>query len=128
LALSRLVERWGDVVARVRADGRGVLAAALEHAIPTAVSARGEITLELEGDGAVYQEPIEQGAADLLSAIGSLFTGASSVQLRASGAPSEATPRRLTTEGVRNERLTILRKRDPALDSAVDALNLELLD
>ena len=37
-------------------------------------------------------------------------------------------PRRLTAESVRSERLAMLRRRDPTLDAAVDALDLELLD
>jgi hypothetical protein len=44
-------------------------------------------------------------------------------------APSaDQTPRRVTEESVRSERLAMLRKRDPSLDIAVDALDLELLD
>jgi hypothetical protein len=125
-----LVERWGDVLARVRGDGRGVLAAALEHAIPVAVSGRGEITLELEPTGAVYQQPIAGSAADVLSAIGTIFTGATRLSVRApdgGAGPAEA-PARLTEEGVRGERLALLRRRDPVLDLAVEALDLELLD
>jgi hypothetical protein len=124
------VERWGDVVARVRADGRGVLAAALEHAIPVAVSGRGEITLELEPTGAIYQQPIAGSAADVLSGIGTFFTGATRLSVRApaGGAVVADPPARLTEEGVRGERLALLRRRDPVLDLAVEALDLELLD
>jgi hypothetical protein len=35
---------------------------------------------------------------------------------------------RLTTEAVRAERLAALRARDPVLDAAIEALDLELLD
>jgi DNA polymerase-3 subunit gamma/tau len=130
LTLNQLVERWGEVIACVRADGRQVLAAALEHALPSAVSARGEITLSLEGPDALYQQPIAAGSADVLTVIGTLFTGATRVQVRIDEevAAGDAAPRRLTAEGVRNERLARLRRRDPALDLAVDALDLELLE
>ncbi|HEU4642240.1 MAG TPA: DNA polymerase III subunit gamma/tau [Gemmatimonadaceae bacterium] len=130
LAINRLVERWDDVIARVRADGRMVLAAALQHAIPGAVSGRGEITLELEGSDAVYQQPIADAASDVLSAVGTFFTGATRLQVRvADGAGTDAAaPRRLTEESIRSERLAMLRKRDPALDLAIDALDLELID
>jgi hypothetical protein len=37
-------------------------------------------------------------------------------------------PARLTEQGVRAERLEALRARDPGLDAAVDALDLELLE
>jgi DNA polymerase-3 subunit gamma/tau len=130
LSLNRLVERWGEVIDAVRADGRGFLAAALEHALPAAVTGRGDITLELDAAGSIYQQPIADSAADVLSAIGTIFTGASRIRTVAPDRPAEggAPPPRLTEEGVRSERLAMLRKRDPVLDLAVEALDLELLD
>jgi hypothetical protein len=131
LSLNRLAERWGEVIARVRDDGRGVLAAALEHAIPIGVSGRGEITVELEPGGAIYQQPIAGGAADVLSAVGTLFTGATRLSVSAPAMEAltpDAPPARLTEEGVRGERLALLRRRDPVLDLAVEVLDLELLD
>jgi DNA polymerase-3 subunit gamma/tau len=131
LSLNRLVERWDEVIAAVRADGRGFLAAALEHALPSAVTGRGDITLELDATGSIYQQPIADSASDVLSAIGTLFTGASRLRTLAPEHPLEsdaAPPRRLTEEGVRAERLAMLRKRDPVLDLAVDVLDLELVD
>jgi DNA polymerase-3 subunit gamma/tau len=130
ISLNRLVERWAEVIATVRADGRGFLAAALEHALPSAVTGRGDITLELDAAGSIYQQPIADSASDVLSAIGTIFTGASRLRTIAPEQPAEpdAAPRRLTEEGVRAERLALLRKRDPVLDLAVDALDLELLD
>ncbi|HEY9448854.1 MAG TPA: hypothetical protein VIQ60_03840, partial [Gemmatimonadaceae bacterium] len=130
LSLNRLVERWGEVIDVVRAEGRGFLAAALEHALPSAVTGRGDITLELDAAGSIYQQPIADSATDVLSAIGTIFTGASRLRTLAPERPaaSEAPLRRLTEEGVRSERLSMLRKRDPVLDLAVDALDLELLD
>jgi DNA polymerase-3 subunit gamma/tau len=130
LSLNRLVERWGEVIDAVRADGRGFLAAALEHALPSAVTGRGDITLELDAAGSIYQQPIADSATDVLGAIGTIFTGASRLRTIAPERPPEAElpPRRLTEEGVRSERLAMLRKRDPILDLAVEALDLELLD
>jgi DNA polymerase-3 subunit gamma/tau len=130
ISLNRLVERWDEVVAAVRADGRGFLAAALEHALPSAVTSRGDITLELDAAGSIYQQPIADSAADVLGAIGTFFTGAARLRTIAPERPSEngAPPPRLTEEGVRSERLSLLRKRDPTLDLAVEALDLELLD
>jgi hypothetical protein len=124
-----LAERWGEVVSYVRTEGRAVLAAALQRALPVAVSARGEITLELDAADAAYEQPITSGSADVLAAVAVLFTGATRLQVRVAPAPSaEQTPRRVTEESVRSERLAMLRKRDPSLDIAVDALDLELLD
>ncbi len=130
LSLNRLVERWGEVIDAVRVDGRGFLAAALEHALPSAVTGRGDITLELEGSGSIYQQPIADSAADVLGAIGTIFTGASRLRTVAPehAAEPDTPPRRLTEEGVRAERLAMLRKRDPVLELAVEELDLELLD
>ena len=129
LSVNVLAERWGEVVSHVRTDGRAVLAAALQRALPVAVSARGEITLELDAADAAYEQPITSGSADVLAAVAVLFTGATRLQVRVAPAPSaDQTPRRVTEESVRSERLAMLRKRDPSLDIAVDALDLELLD
>ncbi len=43
-------------------------------------------------------------------------------------AASPAPPRRVTVTGAKAERLKALRQRDPTLDSAMDSLDLELLD
>ncbi|HEX5409297.1 MAG TPA: DNA polymerase III subunit gamma/tau [Gemmatimonadaceae bacterium] len=129
LSVNVLAERWGEVVSRVRAEGRAVLAAALHRAIPIAVSGRGEITVELEAADAAYEQPIATGAADALAAVNALFTGATRLQVRVAPSPAaDQAPRRVTEESVRSERLAMLRKRDPSLDIAVDALDLELLD
>jgi len=130
LSVNVLAERWGEVVSHVRAEGRAVLAAALHRALPVAVSGRGEITLELEAADAAYEQPITSGSIDVLAAVAALFDGATRLQVRVAPARSadQAPPRRVTEESVRSERLAMLRKRDPSLDIAVDALDLELLD
>jgi hypothetical protein len=51
------------------------------------------------------------------------------VRLQSAGSAAvERKPRRLSAEDVRNERLTQLRSKDPALDAAANALDLELVD
>src|SRR6185437_11297209 len=129
LSVNVLAERWGEVVSHVRAEGRAVLAAALHRALPVAVSGRGEIILELEAADAAYEQPITSGSIDVLAAVAALFDGATRLQVRVAPARSaDQAPRRVTEESVRSERLAMLRKRDPSLDIAVDALDLELLD
>jgi hypothetical protein len=41
---------------------------------------------------------------------------------------ASAAPRRVTEEEIRTQRMASLRKRDPVLGAAIDALDLELLD
>jgi hypothetical protein len=83
--------------------------------------------MELDGTNAALGAPIVAGAADVLAAIATMFSGATRLQVRAEPA-ADAAPRRLTQEAVRDERLGKLRRRDPALDAAVEMLDLELLD
>ncbi len=129
VTLDALAGRWSDVLIKLRGDGRGVLAAALENARPVAVSPRGEIMLEIDGANVHYREPIVSGSGDVLAAVGAFFTGAAKLAVRvAENGQGAATPRRLTEDGVRTERLAKLRRRDQVLDVAVEVLDLELLD
>ena len=54
------------------------------------------------------------------------FAGVQSVTVRA--AAGRTPPPRLTDEMVRTERLATLRRRDPVLGAAIDALDLDLAD
>jgi hypothetical protein len=130
LTVAALRERWESILARLRADGRMTLAAALEHAAPTEVSAAGEITFELAPDFNHMEAPIMNGARDLVQAIGAVLDGATKIQVRVPFAPPprEGATRRLTAEAVKAERLSSLRRRDPSLDAAVRELDLELMD
>ena len=130
ITVDALRERWQSVLARLRVDGRMTLAAALEHATPAEVSPAGEVTFELAGDSAHLDAPIMNGARDLLQAIGAELEGATRIQVRVPFAPParEGATRRLSAEAVKAERLSSLRRRDPALDAAVRELDLELMD
>src|SRR5688572_4507238 len=123
--LNRLVERWGDVVEQLRAEGRMVLATLLADNLPVAVSGTGLVTIEAEDDAAT--QGLEAGRDALLAALRAVAPGVEKVAVR--GAPGAAARplQRLTLEGVREERLTNLRRRDPARDVAIETLDLELL-
>ena len=126
--LNRLVERWDDVVAHAKLAGRTMLASALEQALPSAVSARGEVTLQLDEENEYIQRSLDTGRKDILAAVRALMPGVSGVSIRVPNAGSTAPRGRLTEETVRTERTAMLRKRDPVLGAAIDALDLELLD
>ena len=133
LDLNRLVERWDDIVERVRAGGRGVLASALAEAIPTVVSRTGVITLQLdgapEGEHEVVERALEGGAEDLLAELRREFSSVSRVILqRTEAAQAAGGARRLTEDALRADKMAKLRKRDPLLGKAIDVLDLELLD
>ena len=106
-----------------------MLAAALGHATPVAVSMSGEITVELSPDGGIYEQPLSAGAAIVLGAIRASFPSAAKLTVRvATTGTVDAAPKRITAESVKAERLASIRKKDPALDAAVESLDLELLD
>ena len=131
LELNTLCERWGVVIDRVRSAGRPMLVSALEHALPVTVTAQGAITLQLDQPNEIFEKVIESGAADVLTAISSSFDGATRLIVRRAEQPSTTPsepPKRLTNDEVRRERTQTLRKKDPALDAAIEELDLELLD
>ena len=126
----RLTEHWDDIVSRLRAEGRMALAGAVEHARPVSVSASGEIVLELESAGEVFQQPLASNAPEVLSVIGALLDGAARLTVRLADQGPDELPssRRFTEESVRRDRLSMLRKKDPTLDAAVETLDLELME
>ncbi|HEX5179385.1 MAG TPA: DNA polymerase III subunit gamma/tau [Gemmatimonadaceae bacterium] len=130
VTLDRLTEHWDDIVSRLRAEGRMALAGAVEHARPVSVSAAGEIALELESAGEVFQQPLASNAPDVLSVIGALLDGATRLTVRLADQGPDELPsaRRFTEESVRRDRLSMLRKKDPTLDAAVETLDLELME
>ena len=130
ISVAALRERWASIIGRLRSEGRLTLLAALEHATAVEVSPAGEVTLELAPDFAHMEAPITNGARELLAAIAPVLEGATRVLVRVPAAPPvrDGATRRLTAEAVKAERLSSLRRRDPALDAAVRELDLELMD
>ena len=124
-----LAERWDDIVAAAR-EVRPFLGTALEKAVPVAVNGRGDLMLELEEPDEIARQAIAAGAVDVAQAIGRYFDGITRVRITAGVTPAEApgAPRRYTAEEVRAERIAILRRRDPTLSAAIDALELEMLE
>jgi DNA polymerase-3 subunit gamma/tau len=131
LDVNSLAGRWDDLIARVRAAGKPLLATALQHALPKSVTARGEIAIELEEPNDFYAHALSDGRAELAGILREWFTGVERVQIvRAADADDAAArpQKRLTDDMVRAERLAALRKRDPVLAAAIDALDLDVAD
>ncbi|HXE61597.1 MAG TPA: DNA polymerase III subunit gamma/tau [Gemmatimonadaceae bacterium] len=130
VSVASLTSHWDDVVSRLRAEGRMNLAGAVDHTHPVSVSNGGEITLELPSTAEFFREPLTAQSAEILSVIGTLVAGATRLTVRLAAAPAADAPstRRFTEESVRRDRLSMLRKKDPTLDAAVDTLDLELLE
>jgi DNA polymerase III subunit gamma/tau len=131
LDLNVLCERWGEIVDRVRSMGRPMLVSALEHALPVAVSAQGTVTVQLEQPNEIFEKTIESSASDVLSAVAGTFDGVTKLLVRRVEQPKPSAadvPKRLTEDQARQERAQLLRKKDPALDAAIEELDLELLE
>ncbi|HEX7939041.1 MAG TPA: DNA polymerase III subunit gamma/tau [Gemmatimonadaceae bacterium] len=126
--------RWDDLVSRVRGTGKALLAAALEASSPVAITAKGDLTIELDEPNDFHAKAIEQARDDVLAILGEWFEGTHGLRLyREDAAPKPQgqaadRPKRVTDEMVKSERLSALRKKDASLDAAVEVLDLEIDD
>ena len=80
-----VAERWDEIVANLRASGRSMLASHFATALPTAVSSRGVITVQLDDHAAsafdIVQEALNMAQKDVLESIRAFFTGVEKVVL-----------------------------------------------
>ena len=125
--VNRLAERWDELVTTLRGAGRGMAATALEHAAPVAVTARGDVTIALDEANPIHEQALEAVKLELAGTLRGWFPGVQRVIVRAAGGTG-APPARMTDEMVRSERLSAMRRRDPVLGAAIDALDLDLAD
>jgi len=129
LDLNKLTGRWDALVERLRDNGKPMLATALAHASPAAVTSAGVVTIELDEPNDIYAHAVSTSRAEIAAALREWFVGVERVELRRDdNAPPPPPPKRLTDEMVRAERIAALRKRDPVLNAAIDALDLEVAD
>jgi DNA polymerase III subunit gamma/tau len=124
--LHRIVEDWESVLTALRSRGRDMLAALLGRVQPIAVTAAGLLTIECDDPGDF--PVVSDGLAQVTEALRDVIPSISRVQVKAPTAGVPAARERLTTEGVKQERVAMLSKQDPVLGAAVDALDLELLE
>jgi DNA polymerase III subunit gamma/tau len=128
LDLNRIAEQWDALVERVREDGKPMLASALSHASPVAVTAAGVVTIELDESNDIFAHAVTTARAEIATALKTWFAGVERVELRRDDKAPAQPPKRLTDEMVRAERIAALRKRDPVLGAAIDALDLDVAD
>jgi DNA polymerase-3 subunit gamma/tau len=126
LDLNRLAEHWDDVVERVRASGRGMVASALNEATPGAVTAGGVVTISVTSDA--LADALQSGSEAILAALQGIFDGVERVAVQSMTDPQAVARPRLTAENVIADRVATLRKRDPLLNAAIDALDLRLIE
>jgi DNA polymerase-3 subunit gamma/tau len=130
-SIERVRAEWPRVIESVKSGGRGMLAQAVTRLTPADVSASGAIVLGYSSEDDTFARAVEKGRADVLAALQGSFEGVTTFTLRAIGTTSterKSPQKRLTAQDVKKERLDQLSSRDPLLDAAVRALDLELLD
>jgi len=124
LDINVLTERWDEIVAAVRRE-RPLIGTLLEHTVPTAVTASGVVSLQVEEAGAF--ENLATKAKELTLSLSQHIASVSRVQLLPPDRGMGAGPVRMTAESIKSETLVALRKRDPVLSAAIDELDLDLV-
>ncbi|HUK21474.1 MAG TPA: DNA polymerase III subunit gamma/tau [Gemmatimonadales bacterium] len=135
--VDRLRSLWSQIVTDARAKSQilGTLASDTE----VAAVEGSVITLRLKDQNPVHVEGLERQRDTLRQIIARYVDAPVSITLQTSPAPVPAMgatpapppstrPQRLTEESARAERLSRLRERDPRLNAAADAFDLELLE
>ena len=120
---------WPEILAEVRSGSR-ILGEALAAAKPGTPDG-GSLPLVLVESNPIFAEAIQAKAAAIEDTI-QRHTG-QSLRIRVTvgdveGAASVPKPRPLTESSLRADRLRSFRAKDPALDTAADALDLEIVD
>ena len=130
-SLDRLRSLWPRIVADIRAENP-MIASLVAEAVVTAVAGN-VVTLSLAD--AHHAEGVDRKRDALAQVIGRHVTEAVRVRVavggeRAAGSGGAAPVRgeRLTAQSANAERLKALRQKDPTLNAAADALDLELLE
>ena len=128
--LNAIAGRWDELGDRVRASGKALLGAALHASVPHAITRNGDLTIRLDEPNDFHARAIEQDAAALVAMLSDWFEGVARVQVYREQASetANARPQRVTDEMVKSERLSMLRRKDPVLDAAIDVLDLEIAD
>jgi len=121
--------RWPDVVLAVRAE-KPFLASILEDTEPESLGG-GALVLRALGRNAMTAEGLSRNRPRIEELLARVLGAPMRLGIGPTGAAAgsrQPVAERVTAEGARAERTRSLRERHPALDQAVDALDLELLE
>ena len=120
---------WPQIVEAVKGDKR-LLGVALADTVLVEV-APPMVAVALKENNQMHAETLERMRDVVERVIGERVGGPVRFEIRPpadAGAPGAARPRRRTDAADRAERLQVLRAKDPVLDAAAEALDLELTD
>ena len=124
-----IAEAWPDIVADVRSRTR-FLGEALAGTTPGLVEGS-TLPLVLAESNPLFAERIQAEAAAVEEAVRRHTGQALRIRVTVAEGPEGATaarPRTITESSLRADRLRSFRDKDPALDTAADALDLEIVD
>jgi len=128
LTLDRLRALWPRVIDDARA--KSPMLGALLQATEIAGVEGNTLAIRLLDTNPVHVEGIERQRDALALLVGRYAADPVRIKLEGAARGDRPAPRpsRMTEEGVRADRLTALRAKDPSLNTAIDALDLELLE
>ena len=129
LTLETLREAWPDILTAA-GDRSRLLGQSLAATTPVA-AAGGEIRLSARADQGMLIEGVRRQIGLVEELLGARFLEPVKVRLVVEDRPDDAPagpPKRMTSEVLRAERLERIRRMDPALDTAANELDLEIVD
>ena len=129
LSLEALRFAWPDILTAAGERSR-LLGQALAVTTPVA-AAGGEIRLAARADEGMLIEGVRRQIGAVEELLSARFLEPVKVRLVVEDRPEDSPagpPKRLTGEGLRAERLERIRRMDPALDTAANELDLEIVD
>ncbi|MBP2648757.1 MAG: polymerase subunit gamma and tau, partial [Gemmatimonadetes bacterium] len=121
-----LAAAWGDIVAAARAESP-LLGTALAAAEPAEV-APPRVTLRLTDRNAGLALTLERQRERLGTLLARVVGAPVELMVAEADTAAGQPAKRLSAEGLRADRLKGLRVRDPALDAAAEALDLEIVE
>ena len=128
LTLPALLATWPEILTAAGERSR-LLGQALAATTPVAAAA-GEVHLSATSEQAMLTEGVRRQLGVVEEILASWFLGPVKVRLAVEAPPGGQAerPKRMTDEVLRAERLERLRRVDPALDTAANELDLEIVD
>jgi DNA polymerase-3 subunit gamma/tau len=124
--INAIAGAWDDFVNGVRRE-RPLVATLLEQTLPSTSSPSGVLTLRV--DTAAALDGLEARMSDVLAALRGRIAGLQRIQLTPpETAGGSETASRMTVQTVKSDTLASLRRRDPVLAAAIEALDLDVAD
>jgi len=129
VSLERLRALWPRIIEDARA--KSPMLGALLQVTEIAGLDGSTVSVRLLDTNPVHAEGIERQRDALALLVGRYVTAPVRIKLQAAASGERPPPQRssrMTEEGARADRLKALRAKDPSLNAAIDALDLELLE